>query len=116
MPRTISADLKARVPVLFFEQDKSVNQICRLLGVKKTLVYDCLDNYTKYGHAHHPLARRSGRPQYLTAIDIDYIQALVEQTHTIYLDELQEELLTQRNVDVSHPHFTSNPSPPPFLA
>jgi transposase-like protein len=88
MPPTISHDFKARVPVLFFEQDKSVSQICTLLGVKKTFVYTCLDNHTTYGVAHNPHWLRSGCPQTLTAVDIKYIKALLEQTHTMYLDEL----------------------------
>ncbi|KAJ6542875.1 hypothetical protein B0H19DRAFT_896878, partial [Mycena capillaripes] len=95
---TVSADLKARIPVLFFDQDKSVAQICHLLGVKKTLVYTCLDNHTKYRHAHHPLSHRSAQPRHLTSVNIKYIEALLEQSHTIYLDELQEKLLTQRGV------------------
>jgi transposase len=100
--RIISRDLKARVPVLFFDQDKSVPEICSLLGVKKTLVYNCLDNHTTYGVAHNPNGRRStGRPHHLSATDITYIEALLEQTHSIYLDEIQEKLLTQRDVDVS---------------
>ncbi|KAJ7355939.1 hypothetical protein DFH08DRAFT_659522, partial [Mycena albidolilacea] len=38
---------------------------------------------------------------HLTAVDLKFIQALIEQTHTIYLDEIQEKLLTQRDVYVS---------------
>jgi transposase len=100
-PRTISNDLKARVPVLFFEQERSVAEICSLLGVKKTFVYTCLDNHTRYGVAHNPHGNRSGRPRILTSVDIKFIEALLEQTHTIYLDEIQEKLATQRDVDVS---------------
>jgi hypothetical protein len=70
--------------------------------VKKTLVYNCLDNHTTYGVAHNPNACCStGRPHHLSAIDIIYIEALLEQNHTIYLDEIQEKLLTQHDVDVS---------------
>ncbi|KAJ6451029.1 hypothetical protein C8R45DRAFT_946436 [Mycena sanguinolenta] len=99
--RRISKDLKARVPVLFFEQDKSVPQICTLLGVKKTFVYTCLDNHRQYGVTHNPNAHRAGRPRHLTATDIEYVEALLEQTNTMYLDELQEKLWTQRGVDAS---------------
>ncbi|KAJ6586487.1 hypothetical protein DFH09DRAFT_1075410 [Mycena vulgaris] len=101
--RTISNDLKARVPVLFFEQDRSVAQICSILGVKKTFVYNCLEHYTIHGVAHNPNTHPSGRCRLLTAIDIRFIEALLEQTCTIHLDELQEKLLMQHNINVSLP-------------
>jgi hypothetical protein len=70
--------------------------------VKKTLVYNCLDNHTTYGVAHNPNVHCSTEhPYHLSAINITYIEALLEQTHTIYLDEIQEKLLTQHDIDIS---------------
>ncbi|KAJ7677180.1 hypothetical protein B0H17DRAFT_864601, partial [Mycena rosella] len=104
-PRTISNDLKARVPVLFFDQHRSVHEICTILGVKKTFVYTCLENQTIHGVAYNPHAHRSGSRRFLAPIDIKFIEALLvfPTTHTIYLDEIQEKLLTQRDVNVSLP-------------
>jgi transposase len=98
--RTISRDLKDRIPVLFFEKNLSVPQICNVLGVKKTMVYNCLDYHTVYGTSYDPNANHSGRPRILDSTDLKFILALI-QCHTIYIDEIQEKLLTQRNVSVS---------------
>jgi hypothetical protein len=40
--RTISRDLKARIPVLFYQQEFSVQDICGLLDIKKSLAYQTL--------------------------------------------------------------------------
>ena len=60
-PHTVSCDLKAWIPVLFYEQDLTVHQICDLLGVKKSLVYKSLQYFRTYGIAHNPQAHKSGR-------------------------------------------------------
>ncbi|KAJ7347399.1 hypothetical protein DFH08DRAFT_960735 [Mycena albidolilacea] len=99
--RTISRDLKDRIPVLFFDKNFSVAQICTVLGVKKTLVYKTLDYHTIHGTSYNPLANRSGRPRILNSTDIKFILALIEQCHTIYIDKIQEKLLIQWNVFVS---------------
>lgn len=99
--RMISRDLKDRIPVLFFQQGLTVQQICTVLGVKKTLVYNTLDCHTRHGTVYNPLANRSGRTRLLNSTDIKFILALVEQCHTIYIDEIQEKLLSQRGVSVS---------------
>ncbi|KAJ6517588.1 hypothetical protein DFH09DRAFT_1429048, partial [Mycena vulgaris] len=100
-PRTISRDLKDRIPVLFFDKAMSVAQICTVLGVKKSLVYKTLDFHTLHGTSYNLFANRSGRTRLLNSTDIKYILALVEQCHTIYIDEIQEKLLSQRGVSVS---------------
>ncbi|KAJ6569891.1 hypothetical protein B0H10DRAFT_1762708, partial [Mycena sp. CBHHK59/15] len=100
-PRTISKDLKDRIPILFFDKGLSVAHICSVLGVKKTLVYSTLERHTVFGTSCNPNARHSGRPRFLSPLDIKFIEALLEQSHTIYLDEIQEKLLTQRGVAVS---------------
>ncbi|KAK6993087.1 hypothetical protein R3P38DRAFT_116317 [Favolaschia claudopus] len=99
--RTVSRDLKDRIPVLFFEKGYAVHQICTVLGVKKTLVYKTLDLFTTFGTSYNPHARRGGRPRKLTGVDVQFVEALLEQSHTIYLDEIQEKLLTQRGVSVT---------------
>ncbi|KAJ7918080.1 hypothetical protein B0H13DRAFT_2321735 [Mycena leptocephala] len=54
-----------------------------------------------HGTVYNPLADRSGRTRLLNSTDIKFILALVEQCHTIYIDEIQEKLLSQRDVSVS---------------
>ncbi|KIY71484.1 hypothetical protein CYLTODRAFT_124277 [Cylindrobasidium torrendii FP15055 ss-10] len=39
MARRCSNDLRARVPILFFEQGYKVPQISTILGIKKSLIY-----------------------------------------------------------------------------
>ena len=50
MPRRkVSLDLKSRVPVLRYGQHFMVKEICQILGIKKTLVYQTLQYYNRYG-------------------------------------------------------------------
>ncbi|KAJ7477763.1 hypothetical protein B0H11DRAFT_1916945 [Mycena galericulata] len=100
-PRTILRDLKDRIPILFFEKDLPVNQIRSVLGVKKSLMYKTLDYHSLHGKSYNPLAHRSGRMRCLNYTDIKFIQALVDQFHTIYIGEIQGKLLTQCDVSVS---------------
>ena len=100
-PHTVLHDLKARIPPLFFEQGFSVDQICNILGVKKTLVYKSLQYFRTYGITHNPHARKIGRNRILSSLDIKFIAALVDQRHCIYLNEIQQALSEQRNCEVS---------------
>lgn len=62
-------------------------------GLKKTLVYDCLENYSLTGFAHNTRrARRRGRARALSREDQTYIRSLLSHRHSFFLDELQEML------------------------
>ncbi|KAI9440750.1 hypothetical protein H4582DRAFT_1812193, partial [Lactarius indigo] len=98
-PYTISRDLKARIPILFHEQHLTVDNICHILGVKKTLVYKILQYFHVYGTTYNPHAHRRGHHRVLSLIDIKFIAALVEQRHCIYLDEIKLALSEQRHCD-----------------
>ncbi len=78
MPRrSVSQDLKDRVPFMHFMEHLSVKDICRLLGIKKTLVYNIRHNYLKYGMSSNPPRtryRRPGRPRILDSVDIRFIK------------------------------------------
>jgi transposase len=101
-PRTVSRDLKASIPILRYEQGYEVKEICDLLGIKKTLVYQTLKYHHLHGLHYNPLAQRAtGRPRSLSPIDISFIRALLTQRHCIYVDEIQEELLLRRGVRTS---------------
>jgi hypothetical protein len=55
MPRHhISQDLKARIPILFYEQDFTMKEICKILEIRKSLVYSSLAYFRAYGVAHNP--------------------------------------------------------------
>ncbi|KIK80041.1 hypothetical protein PAXRUDRAFT_159730, partial [Paxillus rubicundulus Ve08.2h10] len=98
---TISADLKARIPVLHHFGDP-VHQICHLLGIKKTLVYKTLQLYQAHQTNLNPLVRIPARRRMLNTTDITFLSALLHRHPTMYLDELQHELRFCR-VDTSIP-------------
>ena len=98
---TVSHDLKAHIPSLFFEQGFSVDQICNILGVKKSLVYKSLQYFRTYGITHNPHAQKTGRNRILSSLDIKFKATLVDQRHCIYLNEIQQALSEQCNCEVS---------------
>ena len=106
MPPLISNDLKARIPALRHEQGFSVKKICQLLNIKKTLAYETLCNHRRYGVTFDVNARQHGRHRTLTSTDLSFICMLLDNQHTIYLDEIQEQLLLRRGVKVSLPTLT----------
>ncbi|RDB20344.1 hypothetical protein Hypma_012691 [Hypsizygus marmoreus] len=102
MPRRqVSRDLKARIPVLFYEQNFTAKEICGLLGIKKSLVYSGLSYFTAYGVAYNPHVHKTGRRRLLCSDDVKFILSLVSRRHTIYLDEIQDELFKQRGITIS---------------
>jgi transposase len=100
-PHSVSRDLKARIPVLFYEQNLSVQEICCALGIKKSLAYKSLQLFRTYGTAHNPHAHKNGRRRTLLLTDIKFVAALVDQQHCIYLDEIQQALSDHRGCEVS---------------
>ncbi|KAG1736184.1 hypothetical protein EDB19DRAFT_1637925 [Suillus lakei] len=95
-PRTVSDDLKARIPVLR-RHGYSIKYICHLLGVKKTLVYKVLQLFP----SQHTHSKNTGQRRILTIDDIAFITAILCHHPTMYLDELQHELHSRRGVFVS---------------
>jgi transposase len=107
MPRRhVSRDLKERIPYLRYVEGFKVKEIERILGVKKSMIYQTLNYHRDYGVAYNPMAFSNvsqGRPRVLNSIDLDLIKSLLSQEPTMYLDELQDELLTRRGTVVSIP-------------
>jgi transposase len=107
MPRRhVSPDLKERIPYLRYVEGFKVKEIERILGVKKSMIYQTLNYYRNYGVAFNPRAFSNfsrGRRRILTSTDLNLIKALLDQEPTMYLDELQDELLTRRGAVVSIP-------------
>jgi len=99
-PHTVSRNLKACIPVLRYA-GYSIKEICGLLGIKKSLVYQTLHFYSTYGVCYNPNSRKPGRRRKLTSIDIAFVKSLVSQNHTIYLDEIQEQLLIRQGTQTS---------------
>ena len=102
----ISRDLRERIPYLRFVEHFTVKEIVRILRIKKTVVYNTLANYQSFGVVHNPNAFTQhcrGHRRKLDSTDIRLIKSLLKQNPCLYLDELQEELLTRRNATVSVP-------------
>lgn len=103
MPRTVSRNLKARIPVLRFELGFSVKEICKILGIRKTLVYQTLRYHCIYGTTLNPHARANSGPRKLSQINLAFIRDMIAQQHSLYLDEIQEELVARWGILVSIP-------------
>ena len=101
MPTMVSRDLKARIPVLFYKCGFNIKNICGLLGVKKTLVYQTLSYARTYGVSYNPHTFTAGRKWVLSQGDLKFVVILLNRRHSIYLDEIQEHLGSERGAFVS---------------
>jgi transposase len=102
--RYVVQDLKARIPVLFYEQGFTVKEICKILGIQKSLAYSSLAYFKTYGTTLNPYAfRKIGRRRLLNLADLKFVSSLIRRRHTIYLDEIQHELYQYREIHVSVP-------------
>ena len=99
-------EIKARIPALHYELGFSVKKICTLLDIRKTLAYQTLKLHRSYGTTVDPNVQQRGRRRKLTTTDHSFICALLNQQHTAYLDEIQEQLLARRGIMVSIPTLT----------
>ena len=96
----VSNDLKARIPFLH-NQGFSIKEICGLLDLKKSIIYQSLAYHRYYGVPYNPHARKLGRRRILSPGDIAFIVALLKRRHTIYVDEIQSELSSSRGIHAS---------------
>ena len=99
----VSCDLKRRIPVLRLELGFSVKEICKILDIRKSLVYQTLRYHFIYGTTSNPHARSQYGPRKLTSVDIAFIRDILGQQHTTYLDEIQDELFSRCGTLVSIP-------------
>ena len=83
-----------------------MKEIERILDVKKSMIYQTLNYYRNFGVTYNPMAFSyfpCGWFHILSSVDLDLVKSLLGQDPTMYLDELQDELLTRRGVAVSVP-------------
>ncbi|KIK73758.1 hypothetical protein PAXRUDRAFT_177577 [Paxillus rubicundulus Ve08.2h10] len=92
----VSDDLKACIPALH-HQGYSVQNICNILALRKSLVYKTLAIFSKCGVINNPHQSSciSSHPHILSQADCYFLQNLIDHRHTLYLDELQQELSTK---------------------
>src|ERR1700735_1422237 len=70
------------------------------------MIYQTLNYHRNYGVTYNPAAFSCfpcGQPCTLTNTDLNLIKSLLSQDPTLYLDELQDELLMHRGVSISIP-------------
>ena len=104
MPRRhISNNLKARIPYLVYVKGFKVKEVGCFLGVKKSMIYQTLKCFKDYGVTQNPNAYscNRGRHRKLDSVDIRVIKALLDQEPCLYLDELQDILLTRWSINIS---------------
>ena len=103
----ISNNLKACIPVLHHEHGFSVKRICSILNVRKTLAYETLCHHCTHGITFDlNIQQWSVWHCGLTSVDLAFIHMLLNQKHTMYLDEIQEQLLSCCSVKVLIPTLT----------
>ncbi|KZP19645.1 hypothetical protein FIBSPDRAFT_699046, partial [Athelia psychrophila] len=99
-PYHISSDLKVHIPVMHYELAYSVKEICGVLGVRNSLVYQVLQYYWVHSTVTPPGRRRADRHCLPTAINITFIRSLIPLNHTSYINEIQEQLCSRQNVQI----------------
>ena len=96
-----SNEMREKMVIWQFKEHKTAAEIARLASCSESTVYDVLRLHREYGQVTNPYAHPRGHPRILQMADIEYIHSLVLANPSLYLDELQEQLLSVRDVDVS---------------
>ncbi|KAG2069827.1 hypothetical protein BDR04DRAFT_1100909, partial [Suillus decipiens] len=98
-PWAISSDLKLHIPVLHHVQGLSIKQICEVLGIRKSLVYQTLQLYDKLADTNSN-SHKLGCQHSLNYEDINYIKSHCYLHSSVFLDELQSQLLLRRHMKI----------------
>jgi transposase len=101
MTRAISVDLKERIVKWYHEDGMTMEQISSHASVSVGLVSKVISIHRQYGQVADPFRCRTGRPSYLRNGNATYLQAILNANPALFLDEIQERLLSVRNLDVS---------------
>ncbi|KAJ7069390.1 hypothetical protein C8F01DRAFT_920196, partial [Mycena amicta] len=98
MPAKLSADLKQRIAALYLEDGIKMADIAKSQRVSIGLVSKVVGHVRQYGGVENPFAKPTGAKPVLNDEDRAFLRALHEANATLYLDEIQEKLLSVRNV------------------
>ncbi|RXW19082.1 hypothetical protein EST38_g6778 [Candolleomyces aberdarensis] len=83
--------------------NKDNSEIAALAGCSEHTVRKVLCIYNHFGIVNNPLAQQHGQKRALTMVDIDYIASVLNANPSLYMDEIQDQLLEYCNVEVSIP-------------
>ena len=77
MAPRLSNELRERIIVWYYYQERSFEDIIELSGCSKNTIYRVLSNFEKFGQATNPHCRPAGRKRTLLSTDLMYIQGLL---------------------------------------
>ena len=97
----IFSNLKALIPVLFYQQGFKVKEVCSLLSIKKTLVYKMLSYSCAHGVLYNLYACKSGQKHVLFQNDLKFIVTLLTCRYCIYFDKIQTQLSNEYGISIS---------------
>ncbi|KAF5317773.1 hypothetical protein D9619_012509 [Psilocybe cf. subviscida] len=99
MPRRIPDNVREQI-VRWDGEGKQAPEIAHA-GCSVRTVFNILALHREHDTVANPFARQPGRKRVLDTGDLIYLTSLIDARPKIYLDELQEQLLQARNVDIS---------------
>ena len=101
MAPILSNEMRQCIITWHCKQHISASDIHTLAGCSLRTVYYILQFHRDYGTVDNPFAGPRGGVRCLDMGDINYLSSIIDARPKIYLDELQQELLLHRNIDVS---------------
>lgn len=101
MAPSLSKDLRDRVVQWRIQNNWSYRKLADMAGCSIGTIANILMYHRVYGTSTNPYRKRTGRPRLLDHDDCAYIDTLLNRDPTIYLDEIQDKLVEDRDTDVS---------------
>jgi transposase len=101
MAPILSNEMRQRIITWHYEQHISASDIHTLAGCSLRTVYNILQFHRDYGTVDNPFAGPRGGVRCFDMGDMNYLASIIDARPKIYLDELQQELLLHRNIEVS---------------
>ena len=94
----ITVAMRKTIVCWCFEQHMTALQISVLAGCSEQAVYKVLRLHRDYSQVTNPFTHSRGR-RILDNDNVEYIHALLQANPALYLDELQEQLLSAWDTD-----------------
>ncbi|KAJ7066662.1 hypothetical protein C8F01DRAFT_952262, partial [Mycena amicta] len=97
MPAKLSADLKQHIAAMNLEDGIKMADIAKSQRVSIGLVSKVVGHVHQYGGIENPFVKLTGVKPVLNNEDQAFLRVLHEANATLYLNEIQEKLLSVRN-------------------